>query len=403
MPKVKCPRKIRELVKKANAGCGEAAWAIARHYDNGSGGVEKNEALDVQWTEKSAALGYSLAQLVLGVRMRDKGDYTSARAWFEKSAAGGVEGEAEFALGSLYYEGQGVEKNPATAIEWWRAGALKGGVHAQYNLGAVLSDYLHEYTDAVLWLEKAAAQGFVDAMDRVGILYFCGDGVERNARTAMIWWLKASRGGSVMAKENLLKKFRHGDFIGIESAYVLHENLFVELAEYGDEDSVQRLNRLRKNKRGTLLVTAKRTGLELSEDAVERFVSGPLPEHEAKNTFHHLALCFLHGRCGLEKNLRMAKEVFKECEIYDPDNAAVAEELVKLRSCVTCGKTDARWGCKLCRGVRYCNKRCQQRDWNRGEPPHKETCSRVVHMYPPGHFADLRTYWYHAKKRGESA
>jgi hypothetical protein len=219
----------------------------------------------------------------------------------------------------------------------------------------------------------------------------------------MIWWLKASRGGSVRAKENLLKKFRHGDFIGIESAYVLHENLFVELAEYGDEDSVQRLNRLRKNKRGTLLGTAKLTGLELSEDAVERFVSGPLPEHEAKTTFHHLALCFLHGRCGLEKNLRMAKEVFKECEIYDPDNAAVAEELVKLRSCVTCGKTDARWGCKLCRGVRYCNKRCQQRDWNRGEPPHKETCSRVVHMYPPGYFADLRTYWYHAKKRGESA
>ena len=82
-------QEIRELVKKANAGCGEAAWAIARHYDNGSGGVEKNEALDVQWTEKSAALGYSLAQLVLGVRMRDKGDYTSARAWFEKSAAGG--------------------------------------------------------------------------------------------------------------------------------------------------------------------------------------------------------------------------------------------------------------------------------------------------------------------------
>jgi TPR repeat protein len=215
MPKVKYPRKIRELVKKANAGCGEAAWAIARHYDNGSGGVEKNRALDVQWTEKSAALGYSLAQLLLGVRMRDKGDYTSARAWFEKSAAGGVEGEAEFALGSLYYEGQGVEKNPATAIEWWRAGALKGGVHAQYNLGAVLSDYLHEYTDAVLWLEKAAAQGFVDAMDRVGNLYLCGDGVERNARTAMIWWLKASRGGSVRAKENLLKKFRHGDFIGI--------------------------------------------------------------------------------------------------------------------------------------------------------------------------------------------
>jgi hypothetical protein len=72
----------------------------------------------------------------------------------------------------------------------------------------------------------------------------------------------------------------------------------------------------------------------------------------------------------------------------------VVEELVKLRACVTCGKRDARLGCKLCRGVRYCDKRCQQKDWARGtepHPPHRETCSRVVNgIMPPWYFALFR-------------
>jgi hypothetical protein len=136
------------------------------------------------------------------------------------------------------------------------------------------------------------------------------------------------------------------------------------------------------------------TSASISDDAMELFASGPLPDHKAEDRLHHLALCFLHGRCGLEKNLRMAKEAFKLAEIYHPDNAAVAEELVKLRACVTCGKPDARLGCKLCRGVRYCDKRCQQKDWARGiepHPPHRETCSRAVNgIMPPGYFARLR-------------
>ena len=193
-------------------------------------------------------------------------------------------------------------------------------------------------------------------------------------------WEKAAANGNEAAKTNLQA-----------------------LAAEGNADAQQTIA-----KKKVLEQVVELTGVNISDETFESLVTEPL--HSAVGfykhlaLFHkHLALCFLHGTGGLEKNLRMAKEMFKVAEIYDPDDATVAEELVKLRSCVTCSKTDARWGCKLCRGVRYCNKRCQQRDWNSGEPPHKETCSRVVHMYPPGHFADLRTYWYHAKKRGESA
>ena len=96
----------------------------------------------------------------------------------------------------------------------------------------------------------------------------------------------------------------------------------------------------------------------------------------------------------------MAKDTFKLSQIYDGKIFAVDKELEKLRACVTCGKHDARWGCKLCRGVRYCDKRCQQRDWNRGDPPHKQTCSRVVNgIFPPGKFDELRES-KNAKKRG---
>ncbi len=72
----------------------------------------------------------------------------------------------------------------------------------------------------------------------------------------------------------------------------------------------------------------------------------------ADDNEHDLALCFLHGSRGVERNLRLAKDWFKLVVERDPDDAAAAEELEKLRACVACGKARAYETCKLCRSVR---------------------------------------------------
>jgi TPR repeat protein len=404
MPKVKLPRKLRDLAKTAKSGCGEAAYAIAEHYLNGTGGVEKNDELARQWLEKGAELGNADAQRFLGFGYNTEGDHDAALKWYERAAAQGHT-SAMYSLGFLYKEGEGVEQNITTAAEWWRRAACKGHAPSQCNYGAYLADVTLEYEAAMTWYEKAAAQGVANAMCNIGDMYYLGKGVRPDSSKAREWWEKAAALGHEVAKNTLTRHTTEDLEHSLNRTAVLDDTNFVlqekwlrnAVAERGDKKDVDlwtrrdvTLSYVHAAKKKALLDAMELSGLQMTDEAVERYVSGPLPDHDACGKFDNLARCFLHGRCGLEKNLRLAKEMFKVAEIYYPDNAAVAEELVKLRACVTCGRTDARWGCKLCRGVRYCDKRCQQRDWNRGDPPHKETCARVVHMFPPGFFGALR-------------
>ena len=379
---VKLPRNIRDLVKKANGGCASAANELAWNYREGIGGVEKDNQLERHWLEKGAELGDVEAQNNFGMMLDGEGDYEGARRWWELAAAQG-DVIAMSNIAQLYANGEGVEKNISTAAEWFLKAAMKGNHESQFNYGYHLAKNLKQYAEGALWYERSAAQGNVRAMNELGTLYFRGDGVEQNVSKAREMWEKAAAN---ISDEMWEKAAANGN----EAA----KTNLQALAAEGNADAQQTIA-----KKKVLEQVVELTGVNISDETFESLVTEPL--HSAVGfykhlaLFHkHLALCFLHGTGGLEKNLRMAKEMFKVAEIYDPDDATVAEELVKLRSCVTCGKLDARWGCKLCRGVRYCDKRCQQKDWARGTellPPHRETCSRVVNgIVPPGVFARLR-------------
>ena len=130
MPKIKLPRKLRDLAKKANGGCGDAAQAIAGHYRDGTGGVEENEELERQWLEKGAELGDVNAQVNFGMMLDDEGDYEGARKWWELAAAQG-NAIAMSNIAQLYSNGEGVEKNKSTAAEWFLKAASTGDREAQ--------------------------------------------------------------------------------------------------------------------------------------------------------------------------------------------------------------------------------------------------------------------------------
>ena len=56
--------------------------AIAEHYLNGTGGVEKNDDLARQWLEKGAELGNADAQRFLGFGYNTEGDHDAALKWY---------------------------------------------------------------------------------------------------------------------------------------------------------------------------------------------------------------------------------------------------------------------------------------------------------------------------------
>ena len=43
--------------------------------------------------------------------------------------------DAQYSLGVMYENGEGVPENDAEAVKWWRFAAEQGNVGAQYNLG----------------------------------------------------------------------------------------------------------------------------------------------------------------------------------------------------------------------------------------------------------------------------
>jgi hypothetical protein len=74
--------------------------------------------------------------------------------------------DAQYKLGVSYYRGEGVAKDHAGAVRWFRKAAEQGQRNAQDNLGSCYLNgegVLKDYVEAYRWYNLAAAQGEKDA------------------------------------------------------------------------------------------------------------------------------------------------------------------------------------------------------------------------------------------------
>jgi len=116
--------------------------------------------------------------------------------------------EAQFNLGLMYDQGQGVPQNYSEAVKWYRKAADQGHADAQYFIGTM---YVQgqgvplNYTEATKWLKKAAEQGLTDAQFILGGMYYHGQGVLKNFQAAYVWWSITSESGDKTSKKNLEK------------------------------------------------------------------------------------------------------------------------------------------------------------------------------------------------------
>lgn len=115
-------------------------------------------------------------------------DEAQALAWFKKAAAQGHT-KAEVSLGSIYAHGFGVPADFVESIRWYRLAAAKGDTTAQHNLGL---DYAHAHgvdlnpRQAARWFRRAADQGHARAQFNLGELYETGKGVPQSDLEAFI-------------------------------------------------------------------------------------------------------------------------------------------------------------------------------------------------------------------------
>jgi len=101
-----------------------------------------------------------------------------------------------------------VAGNFAEAYCVWRPMALAGDPEAQYHLGWLYANGNGLQVDtrrAVEWWRKAARQGFADAQFAMGLAATIGDGMKRDLNEAVRWYGLAARQGNEDARDILLQ------------------------------------------------------------------------------------------------------------------------------------------------------------------------------------------------------
>ena len=89
----------------------------------------------------------------------------------------------------------------ATALREFRPLAEQGAAKAQYNLGLMYEEgqgVSQDYAEAVRWFRKAAEQGHDEAQFSLGVMYLNGLGVPQDHVLAHMWFnLSAARGNEL--------------------------------------------------------------------------------------------------------------------------------------------------------------------------------------------------------------
>ena len=223
--KANLPEARRWLQQAADNGSLPAMYELASHYAQGTGedgqsnlGFTQNWPKALAWYQKSAQLGETRSMLALADYLDHKNvaigqrDALAAQQWRRKADARGENGRtlnlysyfpwspapdndsdaikiqqrhaqqgdvnAQLALASRYFYGEGVNKNEGKAREWWRKAARQGDAIGQRMLGLALLFGWGSQPDnqqARQWLEKAASQGDGTAALELAFDYYFGD------------------------------------------------------------------------------------------------------------------------------------------------------------------------------------------------------------------------------------
>jgi hypothetical protein len=96
-------------------------------------------------------------------------DLSESTRWFRFAAEKNY-APAQFNLGNAYLHGRGVSQDTAVAAQWWRKAAYSGYAPAQFNLGSLLYNNpktAEQRELGIAWFRAAAERGFAMAMKKL--------------------------------------------------------------------------------------------------------------------------------------------------------------------------------------------------------------------------------------------
>ncbi len=213
-------------------------------------------------------------------------DLAQAVVWYKKSAEKRNK-DAQFFLGCCYFNGEGVEKNAAKAVEWYRKAAEQGDAMSQHSLSLCYFNgegVQKDDAQAATWTRKAAEQGYDIAQYDLGVCYDQGLGVPQDKAQAVIWYQRAAEQGHAPAQYNLGACYNNG--YGVPADLVM-AYMWLTLASPKVPEAAKQMDIIASD-------MTQEQGAEALRLAAQ-FVPRPTPLSERESTFDKTAQTYFSG------------------------------------------------------------------------------------------------------------
>ncbi|WP_455375022.1 SEL1-like repeat protein [Kaarinaea lacus] len=196
------------MLDAAQKGNANAQYQVATAYLNGKMGLQKNQESALIWLERAAKNNHKDAQYLLGSLYYNgnpvKRNLETAKFWLNKSAKSGVE-NAKVLISAINDQSKSKSQNSGKNIsttDLFLASANKGDREAQFKVGLMYlkgnDGFPKDQEKALHWLNKAATQDHTNAQFEVGMMYYKpGKEINETARSLL---LKAADKGHVNAQ-----------------------------------------------------------------------------------------------------------------------------------------------------------------------------------------------------------
>ena len=215
-----------------------------------------------------------LASLVLSCSRAQQSEALRKQFLEAKAKAEQGDAKAQTDLGVCYYHGQGVEKDFAEAVKWYRKAAEQGVAKAQSNLGVCYANgegVEKDYAEAVKWVRKAAEQNNANAQSSLGLCYYQGRGVEKDYAEAVKWFRKAAEQNYANAQSNLGFCYANGQ--GVEKDFA-EAYAWYNLASKTDKEAAENRDLLEKKMSPQQVADAQKRTKELRAKIEAQLKSG---------------------------------------------------------------------------------------------------------------------------------
>ncbi len=221
------------LLKAAELGHDKAQYNLGIAYLKGEGRPLDVEAAK-KWLSKSAAQGYAQAQYALALLLMREGkkSFPEAASLFKKAAARNHV-MAQLALGRLYRDGLGVEKDIGEAVKWFRKAVENKSPEAVYEL-AMLNPARGQSLNSkegLANIRKAAELGYARAQYELGAAYMTGKYLEKDEKKGFQWLLKAAENNYVAAQHDVAYAYDKG--LGVEKDAAKAREWYTRAAKAG--------------------------------------------------------------------------------------------------------------------------------------------------------------------------